>query len=359
MKTNWIVLGASFAMAFLVSCMEKGYEARVTLDGFDGKYKAVYLLDSQKNAIDSASAVEGIYVFKGTTDSLMSCYLALRNKSGHLFPYTRVFLQNGTLVNVTIGRNTALDDNGGANSAYGQFMNRRTEINDVYRDAVKGQKDFMSEVVKKASVTYQTQMEQLWKEIVEMNFDNAAGAAVLADMCRSIKENETFDAYYEKVVYAKLFPELDARKAYFKQLAKTSEGKMFIDFDGKSVEGKSVKLSDYVGKGKYVVVDFWASWCVPCKKEIPNLIAVEKKYGGKDFMVLGINVWDKEDKFKAALKTEKINYPQIFVDKREVTSTYGITGIPQIMLFGPDGKVVKRDLRGEAIEYAVKECLKK
>ena len=141
----------------------------------------------------------------------------------------------------------------------------------------------------------------------------------------------------------------------------TSAGKMFVDFQGYAIDGKLSRLSDYVGKGKYVLVDFWASWCGPCKGEIPNLIELQNKFGGDKFMVLGVNVWDDETAFKAALEEEGITYPQIVVpqnNKDNATELYGIKGIPQIILFAPDGTIVKRDLRGQAMKDLVEEKMK-
>ena len=137
---------------------------------------------------------------------------------------------------------------------------------------------------------------------------------------------------------------------------------MFVDFTGLTVDGQPSKLSDYVGKGKYVLVDFWASWCGPCKGEIPNLIELQEKFGGDKFTVLGVNVWDEEDKFKAALTAEGITYPQIYIprdNKDNATELYGIKGIPQIILFAPDGTIVQRDLRGNAMKALVSEEMSK
>lgn len=138
----------------------------------------------------------------------------------------------------------------------------------------------------------------------------------------------------------------------------TAEGKMFADFSAE-YNGKTTKLSDYVGKGKYVLVDFWASWCGPCRGEIPNIINVYNKYKGNKFEVLGVAVWDEPEDSEKAIEDLKINYPQILNAQEEGTQAYGIDGIPEIILFGPDGTIVKRGLRGSEIEAAVKECLKK
>ena len=141
-------------------------------------------------------------------------------------------------------------------------------------------------------------------------------------------------------------------------LEKTSEGAMFIDFSAE-YEGKTQKLSDYVGKGKYVLVDFWASWCGPCRGEIPNLISVYNKYKGAKFEVLGVATWDEPDDTKAAIAEMQIPFPQIMNAQRAGSDAYGIRGIPEIILFAPDGKIVKRGLRGGDIEAEVKKCLRK
>mgnify|MGYP002743637306 FL=1 len=136
----------------------------------------------------------------------------------------------------------------------------------------------------------------------------------------------------------------------------TQAGAQFVDFEGVDDANKAVRLSDYVGKGHYVLVDFWASWCGPCRREIAHLKKVRDAYTDKGLIILGTVVWDEMEDHLKAMKELEITWPQIF-NKAEATELYGIAGIPQIILFDPAGKIVARDLRGEEINKLLDKAL--
>ena len=136
----------------------------------------------------------------------------------------------------------------------------------------------------------------------------------------------------------------------------TQAGAQFVDFEGVDDANKAVRLSDYVGKGHYVLVDFWASWCGPCRREIAHLKKVRDTYTDKGLVILGTVVWDEMEDHLKAMKELEITWPQIF-NKTEATELYGIAGIPQIILFDPAGKIVARDLRGEEINKLLDKAL--
>ena len=133
--------------------------------------------------------------------------------------------------------------------------------------------------------------------------------------------------------------------------------KPFTDFSV-VYNGKTTHLSDYVGRGQYVLVDFWASWCAPCREEIPSIIAVYNKYKSKGLQVLGIAVTDKPAHTETAIKELGITYPQIINSQKIATDAYGIQAIPYSILFAPDGTILARGLRGEELEKKLAEIFK-
>jgi thiol-disulfide isomerase/thioredoxin len=185
--------------------------------------------------------------------------------------------------------------------------------------------------------------------------DDNQVSEIVAKMPEEMLENETV---------ARLKKGLDARLS-------TAEGQPFVDFTVNSCVGHTrsipaqpiyadVKLSDYVGKGKYILLDFWSPWCGPCRREMPNIKAVYDKYKGDKFDVVSIAVWEREPvevTIETAAKLE-MTWNQINNGKREPAELYGVEGIPHLILFGPDGTILKRGFHGAEIEEVVSSYVK-
>lgn len=135
----------------------------------------------------------------------------------------------------------------------------------------------------------------------------------------------------------------------------TQPGMPFRDFEV-TYNGKTERLSDYVGKGKYVLVDYWASWCGPCIRQTAVLKDLYNQYKDQGLEVLGVAVWDDPEDTLEAIEQHQLPWPSIIDAQRIPTDLYGIAGIPCIILYGPDGTILSRDkqddeLRADVAKY--------
>ena len=199
------------------------------------------------------------------------------------------------------------------------------------------------------------------KKFYEENKDNAIGPWAFCNylMYKDFTEAEIDDMLKAAPAEYAQLKRVEKAKQAAHQLTLTAEGQKFTDFEVPAADGAIQKLSDHVGKGKVTVVDFWASWCPPCRAEIPKLQALKAKYGDK-FDVVGIAVWDNPDDTRKAMEELNITWPVIIGNHNltEPTDLYGIKGIPHIIIFGPDGTILSRGLTGDDLANKLAEVTK-
>lgn len=193
------------------------------------------------------------------------------------------------------------------------------------------------------------------KQLVVQHKDDAAAIPLLLMLDDNMIEPETLlSLINQSCTEVQYHPNIVKVKKKAEAALSQKEGKMFKDF-AVEYNGKTTRLSDYVGRGQYVLADFWASWCGPCRQQIPDLIGLFQQYKEKGLTVLGIAFRDKPEETEQAIRDLGIPYPQIINAQNIPATLYGIDALPHTILFAPDGTIIARNIYGEELKEKLKE----
>lgn len=349
-------------LCFCTACQQKaGYTINGKVDGIaDGD--TVYLQDfmnRQLVKLDSAIVKNGTFKFTGNQESPVYRYITYIK--GDKQYVADLFLENGK-INVKLGEETSV---GGTvnNDVYQKFSNdfiaAQKEMNDFYK-AIQEDTTLSDEQrqakMNELEAKEEKAMDMIYNTI-EQNITNAVGIHLLPSYASAFSE-EKQQALVEKVPAEMINDNIKRIKDHLDLVAKTAVGQKFADFEMKTPEGNNVKLSDFVSKNKYTLVDFWASWCGPCRQEMPNVVEAYKIYKPKGFEIVGVSLDRDEESWKKGIAELNITWPQMSDVKYwdcEAAKLYGVNAIPATVLIDQEGTIVERNLRGEALKKRLAE----
>lgn len=341
-KWAWIALTA----AIIVGCSqpEGAYTIKGNLKGLSD-LQVFLVVDNQ--IIDSAEVRGGRFEFRGRVEQPQQGILLSESK----IPFALVFLEPGKL-RVANGI-PGIEVSGSAlNEKYYGFGRQLFVLRERYAHT--------DDPAEKAGIF--TRIDSMRVSFVENNLNNLAGLnAFISEQLPSM------DASQIKSTIARFSPKMQQTSLMnyvLEQLAgaaKASVGSSFTDVEMADRNGKTITLSEVVEGNKYVLLDFWASWCGPCMRELPYLKSAYKRFRAKGFEIYGVTLDSDKDKWINAMDENKMIWPNVGkfdMPGNPAAGAYGVRSIPSSFLISGDGTIVARDLRGEALENKLSELLR-
>lgn len=363
---KFVYLFATAALMAACNGGNKGYTVTGTVEGAaDGD--TVYLQKAAGRTLtklDSAVIKNGTFTFKGIQDTVANRYITYRfgTQDGLLMDF---FLENGQ-INIALTRDSDSATGTPNNDAYqvvrGEVSQLSKELKALYESMADSTLTAEQREAKVEEIgNLQDKTMEVTKKGIAANITNPVGIHLL-------KQN----FYYMEVdELDPLMPQIPAEydndetivkiKENVAKMKATAVGQKFTDFEMQTPDGQSVKLSDYAGKGKVVLVDFWASWCGPCRREMPNLVEAYKKYKNKKFEIVGVSLDRNAEDWKKGIEQLQITWPQMSDLKFwncEGAKLYAVSSIPHTVLIDGEGTIIARGLHGEEIQEKLAELLK-
>ena len=360
-----VYLFAAGTMALAACTSEPSYKISGTIEGAaDGEL--VYLQEVKGREmvkLDSAVVTAGAFTFNGRQDVAANRYITYTPAEGK-GKMADFFLENGNIT-VAFGEETTVAGTPN-NDIYQAYKKEAGVLNKEMRALYGKFKEEGLTEEQKAEIEKQyeeldNKLNDLTFNTIDANITNAVGIHLWP------ANSYSMDLEQLKALAAKVPAEFQSNERIanllkrIEVLEKTAVGQKFTDFSMPDPEGNIIKLSDEISKNKYTLVDFWASWCGPCRAEMPNVVAAYKEFNKKGFGIVGVSLDSDAAKWKDAIKTMNMTWTHMSDVKGwqcEGAALYGVNSIPATVLVAQDGTIIARNLRGEAIAEKLKELLK-
>lgn len=336
-KISKLIFALAVGVATASCANAERYKVQAPMpDEYEGATVYMINFDSGEK-IDSTVVKDKVAVFSGEIDE----------------PILARLVANGDRMSVFILEGGSISFKADNNQPFGSMLNDRLtamygEIETISNEFQAAEDDSTREAVQK-------KYDSLMSSVMDENSDNPLGFYVFLNEASQYSAKELRDAL-DKYPYFNNFTRSKSLLEQAERREKTQPGNKFVDFEV-TYDGKTSRLSDYVGKGHYVLVDFWASWCGPCIRQTKVLKELYNEYKDKGLEVLGVAVWDEPENTKAAIKQHELPWECILDAQTIPTDLYGITGIPCIILFSPDGTIISRDKQDDDLRADVRAAM--
>ncbi len=336
-------------------------------EGLKKVYLTYYDFNTNEPVIDSAVVNKGKFAFAGEFGGASYAGLYFRNdykadKSKDPVKEFWFFMNEGkTVVDATQGRTAKLVDGSPLVKEYiaseaamqkvrEQFNAKEYQANVLLIDSLQLQVKKLQAKQRDLEAQWEAKMAENRLDFVKKNPDNTLSLVYLEGLEQAEEPKYDIDGLFNSLSERiKTSSRAKRFQATLRARALGVGGTAF-DFQQNDPNGKPVKLSDF--KGKYVLIDFWASWCVPCRKENPHVVAAYEKYKGKNFEILGVSLDADKASWLKAIKDDGLtwtNVSDLKGWKNEVGELYAVKAVPSNFLISPEGKILAKDLRGDAL----------
>jgi len=353
------------ATVLFSACENKpSYTINVEFSGLNGE-DIVYMQlvkNNELETIDSVQIAENKVQFEGALDAPQMVYL----KIGESRKIVNFFGENSEievkvnlddLVNTQVVGSIVHDEFVEFQSYMSPIDQREQKLREDYREAsMNGDQEKIDSLRKESENIYNDQQEMLYQYINDKSSSYMAPFVINRYLVYELDENE-LDSLLQM-----LDPSIHNSQDYTKLnerveiLKKVAVGQPAVDFTLNDPDGNPISLSSF--RGKYVLIDFWASWCGPCRRENPNVVQLYSEYKDKGFEILGVSLDEDRTRWLGAIEADSLTWPHVSDLQgwgSESGKMYGIISIPATVLLDPEGIIIDKDLRGDALRQKLEE----
>ncbi|UUC44019.1 TlpA disulfide reductase family protein [Flavobacterium cerinum] len=369
MKKLFLVL--SIAAVFASCKKDDGYTITGEAKGIDNDKMVIIAMQSDLGPIskDTVKIKDGKFVFKGKAETPEFCFIRIQDV-GDVVPF---ILENGD-IKVEFVKDSIRNSKVTGSVTNDQFQKFNDESKPIYAKmqafqiannsklaAAQQAKDTATvNSLIKQNMEFQNQLNKKSEDFIQNHPDSFLSVMLLENfMLYQTMPADKIESYYKKLTpAAKENKHGNAIKEFLAKQTAVQVGKPAPDFSAPNPEGKTVSLKESLGKA--TIIDFWASWCGPCRAENPNVVALYNELHSKGLNIIGVSLDQDAAKWKEAITKDQLTWTQISNLKSwqdPIAAQYNVKSIPQTFLLDASGKIVAKDLKGAELKTKVLELL--